>query len=52
MRGKDLKNRIKEIEKGKYKKEMQQLMAAKKKDLIDKYNTRDIEPDYKNVEAD
>jgi len=52
VRGKDLKNRIKEIEKGKYKKEMQQLMTAKKKDLIDKYNTRDIEPDYKDIEAD
>ena len=44
-RGKYLKDRIKDIASGKYKKGMQQLTKMKKEDLLEKYNTRDIEPD-------
>ena len=51
-RGKNLKNRIKEITQAKYKKELQKLMKMNKKSLGDKYFNRDIEPDYREVEAD
>ena len=51
-RGKNLKKRIAEIKEGKYRKETKRLTSMKKKDLIKNYESRDIEPDYKVVEAD
>ena len=44
-RGKNLKSRVKEIEKGKYKKDLQKLMKMDKRNLEKVYNDRDIEPD-------
>ncbi|MFH1784055.1 MAG: 4Fe-4S dicluster domain-containing protein [bacterium] len=51
-RGENLKNRIKEILKDKYKQELQQLMSMDKETLMNTYNKRDIEPDYIDIEAD
>lgn len=51
-RGKNLKNRIKEIEKGKFKKELKELMGMSRKQLNNIYESRDIEPDVKQVQAD
>jgi len=44
-RGKNLANRLKEIEQGKYTEELQQIMSMDKGSLQDKYDNRDIEPD-------
>lgn len=44
-KGKSLKKRIKEVGEGKYEKEIKKLMTRKRKDLIKKYNARDIEPE-------
>jgi succinate dehydrogenase/fumarate reductase-like Fe-S protein len=43
-RGKNLQNRIKEIEQGKYKQELEELMSIANQDLMKKYHRRDIEP--------
>lgn len=51
-RGENLKNRLKEIEKGKFKEEVQELMNMNKESLIDKYSNRDIEPDYQDINED
>jgi len=51
-RGKNLKNRLKEIKQAKYEKELKSLMTMNKKSLINKYHARDIEPDYQEVETD
>ena len=39
-----LQKRLKELEKGKYDKEIEKLMKAKKAELADLYNNRDMEP--------
>jgi succinate dehydrogenase/fumarate reductase-like Fe-S protein len=44
-RGKNLPNRLKEIEEGKFNDEIQRLMSMSKEELINIYNTRDIEPE-------
>ena len=51
-RGKNLKNRLKEIGQGKYEEEIQQMISIDKESLMNNYNSRDIEPDYGEVESD
>jgi len=51
-RGQHLKNRIKEIEQAEYRKELQELMTLDRETLVKEYDDRDIEPDYKDIEAD
>jgi succinate dehydrogenase/fumarate reductase-like Fe-S protein len=50
--GKNLKNRIAEVEKGVYNEQFQELMSMDSKALTDRYANRDIEPDYIEIEAD
>ena len=51
-RGKNLKNRLKEIKQGKYQKELKTFRTMGKKILMNKYYNRDVEPDYEAVEVD
>lgn len=51
-RGKNLGARLKEILEGKYNDEIQQLISLDKENLMNTYHSRDIEPDYKEVEDD
>ena len=51
-RGQNLKNRVKDIEQGKYKEELEKMMSLDRKSLMDIYTNRDIEPAYRDIEAD
>jgi len=44
-KGKNLKNRLKEVKQGKYKNDIKRMKTADKKKLMDEYYNRDIEPD-------
>jgi len=48
-RGKNLKNRLKEMEEAKHTEELEQLATMPKEALMDRYNNRDIEPDYTDI---
>lgn len=51
-KGKHLQNRIAEIENGKYREELQELVSMDRPDLMKLYDSRDIEPELRDLEAD
>ncbi len=51
-RGQNLKNRVREVEQGKYKEELQELKRMDRPSLMKMYDSRDIEPQYRKIEAD
>jgi hypothetical protein len=51
-RGENLGVRLREVKEGKYNAEIEQLISMDKENLMNTYHSRDIEPDYKDIESD